>query len=126
MKKSMAILILFLVGTLFSVAAHPVTVKNHYATENAVSKTTNDVVINIIPSMEAVIDYVASDNVYFVVAPQSFAFVGYAKKHSFVNYSRVNINSQKAYTLNLKRKNTFTESCRIRKLTSRPLICSVD
>lgn len=65
MKKSIAILMFCLVGFALSVAAHPVTAKPHFATDFAVSKITNDVVVINFTSNDLGYNYEVSEVIIY-------------------------------------------------------------
>lgn len=123
MKKQLAICMLFLTGTAFSVAAHPVTVKSHFATECTVSKTQHDVMFVAAP-MEFVFEYTASENRVFVpfIAPaitdkpiEAFGLFNRVRWHKSSNYKKDNT----------KTKRIYLQNCSIRQCISRPLNRSV-
>jgi hypothetical protein len=123
MKKTVAILMLFLVSVACSVAAHPVTAKPHFATDLAVSKTSNEVVIIAMPSMDMAYNYEASEVInYCYLATTEVGTetkVLFAENRTVTRRSNINLNKP------LKTEKIYLLNCSIKQCISRSLIRSV-
>lgn len=127
MRKMINILSLCLVSITIGVAASPVTVKPHLATDLAVSKTSNEVVINTVPSVDMVYNYEASEVIIYCNQATPATEVGAEAKALFAENRTVSRTESNdiSYKHNRKTKPIYLFVCSIRQCGFGALIRSV-